>query len=263
MSVKPLSNDEIKRRKKIQARTSQVTGTLGLAALGGTALATRSGQKVLAAGFKRAGKPVPQHLTSQPKPKGLDRTITPMLATSAGIGSLGSFNFARYTRAEADKGKKVKKNFYGGVDDFPVNGEFGKAEYYNPEQKRMKRAKNYENALMAGAGAGGAGAGLKAAEAYKGSKNLRPVEVAPVSNFSDKQGKPKRIVSVEPDKAVKAIPTANLKPVGSAAGKAVLLGTAATGAALGSRKINRSRKEGSWSPYVAKSRSSAFGVVHD
>jgi len=109
-----LTPAQIKQKKRTQARVSRVTGTLGLAALTGTALATRPGQKVLRAGFKQAGRKMPKSLTAEPKEPSLNRTITPMLATSAGIGSLGAFNFARYTGAEAEKGKRpIKKSYEG------------------------------------------------------------------------------------------------------------------------------------------------------
>ena len=110
--TKPMISDaEIRRRKKVQATTSRATGALGLIALGGTALATRPGQKALRAGFKAAGKKkVPKHLTAAPQSPGIRNSVTPILATSAGIGSLSAFNFARYTEAESRKRKPVAKS---------------------------------------------------------------------------------------------------------------------------------------------------------
>lgn len=162
-----LTTTEIKQKKAKQAKTSQITGTLGLAALGATGLATKPGQKMLRGGFKRVGKPVPVHLKAEPKPPSLNRTITPMLATSAGVGSVGAFNFAQYTRAEAEKGRKVKKNYE--FLDTGTYGEVAKAwepvsRSYSPEGRREKRAKGYEAAAGAGAGATAAGAAMSHAE---------------------------------------------------------------------------------------------------
>lgn len=126
MSKRILSDAEIRHRKKVQATTSKVTGTLGLAALGGTALATKPGQSVLRSGFKAAGKKVPKHIVAKPQEPGLRNTVTPILATSAGLGALSSFNFARYTEAESRKRgpkltalpEKKKKSIAKRYDDY-------------------------------------------------------------------------------------------------------------------------------------------------
>lgn len=173
MTVKPISNTEIRERKRKQANTSQITGTLGLAALGGTALATRPGQKALKAGFAAKGKKVPTRLYAPKKDKNLSNSLTPILATSAGIGSLGSFNFARYTRAEADKGQRIKKNEEHTMD-MGTYGEEGIAKAwapttneYNPEAKREKRARNYELGANTVAGAAGASGILRSVQSQK------------------------------------------------------------------------------------------------
>lgn len=195
MSVKPVSTTEIRERKKKQARTSEITGTLGLAALTGTALATRRGQKVLTRGFKAAGKKVPERLQATPRPKDLSSSITPILATSAGIGSLGSFNFARYTRAEAEKGRKVKKSYEPALD-MGTYGEEGIAKNWepvvnvkSPEQKRARRAGVYEttaNVTALGTGAAGvayAARGQRAiGEAGKFSQKARDAKDAGVKS---------------------------------------------------------------------------------
>lgn len=104
---KPLSNEDIKRRKKIQAGVSQATGGLGLTALGITGLKSKTGQRALKGAFRRMDRPMPKRL----KAKTLTGPQTAVLSTGAGLGGLGSFNFASYTKAEGDKGKrKVQKS---------------------------------------------------------------------------------------------------------------------------------------------------------
>ena len=99
MTDRIMSDAEIKRRKKLQSHISTSTGTLGLTALGGTLLATKRGNRAVAAGFRAVKKPMPQAL----RPKKLKGHTAPILATSAGIGGLGAFNFAAYTDAESRK----------------------------------------------------------------------------------------------------------------------------------------------------------------
>jgi hypothetical protein len=105
---KPLISDaEIRRRKKIQARTSQATGALGIGALGAQIASTKTGG---AAGAKLAGLARvknPTKFGESVRARG-EKVRVPLLATSAGIGSVASFNFARYTDAEARK--RVRKN---------------------------------------------------------------------------------------------------------------------------------------------------------
>lgn len=99
MALRPLMSDaEIKRRKKLQGKVSVTTSTLGLAALGlkgagGVARASRFGAK----GAKFANS--------------ADKAATNTLIGSAGVGGLGGYNFAAYTRAESRKRQPVKKDF--------------------------------------------------------------------------------------------------------------------------------------------------------
>jgi hypothetical protein len=101
MTKRIMSDAEIRRRKKAQGTISHATGTLGLTALGGTLLATKTGSKGTKAAFKLVGRKRPKAL----KPKNIKRGIAPILATGAGIGGAGSFNFAAYTNAESRKRK--------------------------------------------------------------------------------------------------------------------------------------------------------------
>lgn len=109
MASRLMSDAELRRRKKLQGHISVTTGTLGLTALGGTLLATKSGSKATKATFAAIGRKRPALL----KPKKLKQHTAPILAAGAGIGGAGSFNFASYTNAESRKRKQltpVKKN---------------------------------------------------------------------------------------------------------------------------------------------------------
>lgn len=121
MDKKPkklMSDAEMRRRKKIQGTISQTTGALGLAALGGTLAASRGGRNTL--------RKIPRLKTKikAPPPKDPDRdkikgATVPILATSAGLGGAGSFNFAAYTNAESRKRNQIKKG--GSISAFGVD----------------------------------------------------------------------------------------------------------------------------------------------
>ena len=103
-----MSDAELRRRKRVQGHLSQTTGALGLAALGGTIAASRGGRNAL--------RKIPALRSKVRAPKPLDPNrdkikgaVTPVLATSAGLGGLGAFNFAAYTNAESRKRTMVKK----------------------------------------------------------------------------------------------------------------------------------------------------------
>ena len=129
-----MSDAEIRRRKKIQGTISHATGTLGLTALGGTLLATKTGSKGTKAAFKLIDRQRPKAL----KPKNLKRGVAPLLATGAGIGGAGSFNFAAYTNAESRKRKQVtvKKSH-----EVMFAGEEGSAEAYEAELVEFEKSK--------------------------------------------------------------------------------------------------------------------------
>src|SRR5678815_4370214 len=102
-----MSDAEIKRRKRVQGHVSQATGALGLAALGGTLAASRGGRNTLRkipALQSKIKKPPPL----DPKRDKIKGAVTPVLATSAGLGGIGSFNFAAYTNAESRKRQQKK-----------------------------------------------------------------------------------------------------------------------------------------------------------
>jgi hypothetical protein len=98
-----MSDAEVRRRKKLQGHISQATGGLGLTALGGTLLATKTGNRLGSKALKavkvKRVMPAPEAITT--------KFTAPVLATSAGIGGAGSFNFASYTGAEAKKRQRL------------------------------------------------------------------------------------------------------------------------------------------------------------
>ena len=104
MAKRIMSDAEIRRRKHLQGTISQTTGTLGLTALGGTLLASRGGRNTLRKipQLKNKIKAPPAKDPDRDKIKG---AVTPILATGAGLGGLGAFNFAAYTNAESRKRK--------------------------------------------------------------------------------------------------------------------------------------------------------------
>ena len=107
--AKNLSQEQIDRRKKIQAASSKTTATLGLTALGaqGIGAAVSRGKLRKLPGLKD-GKLVVNTVT-KPKKTGakIKSATTPLLATSAGVGAVSGFNFASYTKAEANQKKKA------------------------------------------------------------------------------------------------------------------------------------------------------------
>src|SRR5262245_21451655 len=108
MAGRLMSDAEVRRRKKLQAGISQTTGALGLGALAGTMVASRPGRRALRKIPQLKGKikaPPPR----DPNRDRIKGAVTPALATSAGIGGLGAFNFAAYTRAESRKRQQLAK----------------------------------------------------------------------------------------------------------------------------------------------------------
>lgn len=221
-----MSQAEINRRKKVQGLSSQVGGTLGLAALGGTLLATKRGSSATKAAFKSVGRERPTFL----KPKRINAKIAPVLATSAGIGGASAFNFAAYTKAEAkQRKKKVPVMKYDPYEiEFPLASEVGIAKrYYDPEEKRMKRADN----LQAGANVAGGAAAVGAV--HQGSKAAKKIKLVAINQHPN-AGKEFRVP---------------LKGAGHA-GKAAGLAAGAAGAVYAGKKIrDKTRNGNSWDIY--------------
>lgn len=104
---KSLSQEQIDRRKKAQAITSRTTGTLGLGALGaqGVGLAVSRG-KIKKLPSMKDGKLLMRTAHAKNDAAKIKSATVPLLATSAGVGSISAFNFASYTKAEAKQHKK-------------------------------------------------------------------------------------------------------------------------------------------------------------
>lgn len=265
-----MSDAEIKRRKKLQSHISQAGGAIGLAALGGTLAASRPGRQALRKIPKLESKiraPAPKD-PNRDKIKG---AVAPLLATGAGLGGVGSFNFASYTNAESRKRamtaqpKPVKKNddaspfedgFFGEEGrrrkDSEIEEEISKAweptaRKYDPEAKRHKRAKNYQTGLTVASADAGVGAALAGTTALVHEKNARKTGKAAASALGLKN--------------VKVVHEAShLKAVKHGKVAAGLAGaSAATG--LGAAFVHRQRK-GSWQSYQKRDTTSAFGVDH-
>ena len=220
-----MSDAEIRRRKKLQGSISHATGTLGLTALGGTLLATKTGSKATKAAFAAAGKERPGFL----KPKKLRKATAPILATSAGIGGAGAFNFASYTNAESRKRKQLKPVVSKAWD--PVKTS------YTPEgqrQKRNQQAQYTAQGVAAGLGGAAVGQGAHAGLKYKKAMDLKAKrrKYVPVKNAAKLSGK-----------------------------KAGAFAAGAVGAAAVAEGIRHKRQSKSWQTY-SKSAHGAFGIVH-
>ena len=214
-----MSDAEIKRRKKLQGHISQTTGALGLTALGGTLLATKGGGRATKAAFKAVGAKRPGVL----KPKKLGKATAPILATSAGIGGAGAFNFASYTNAESRKRKQavpVQKDYgmdmgYYGEEGTPlthteIEAEIEKAwtpsaSNFDSESGRKKRADLYSAGALVTGGAGAAYGGHHGVKAAGHARKIKSELMAPTTHVPAREGKPevKAVKAVAAKKATK------------------------------------------------------------
>lgn len=243
-----MSETEIRHRKKVQGKISQATGALGLTALGGTLLATKRGGRLSTKVAHSLGKPRPKVLA----PETLKEKTAPILATSAGLGGVGSFNFAAYTGAEGRKKKPAMPTVAksAGVEP-PYVGEVAKewkpsASTFDSERARMKRSQAYEDVGTVGAGALTAGAAAKGAQALKA--------VSP--NWKKGQKKARRLPNVARAQAARRATAVGHGKVGAALGGAAAL---TAGGTLAIKDRNKAR---SWAPYAKRDSVSAFGVDH-
>jgi hypothetical protein len=105
---KPMSDAELRRRKKLQGHISQTTGVLGLTSLAAFGASKVPGSKVM------AKTPKLRRIANRIDTKKAENIALGTSTTGAGIGGAGSFNFAAYTNAESRKRKQgmttVKKN---------------------------------------------------------------------------------------------------------------------------------------------------------
>jgi hypothetical protein len=241
-----MSDAEIRRRKKLQGTISHATGALGLTALGGTLLATKTGSKGTKAAFKAVGRSRPKAL----KPKNLKRGTAPILATGAGIGGAGSFNFAAYTNAESRKRKMATVS------------KIGEWKTIDQRELSQRRARKY----MRGAGAAvGAGTGLvllhrKPGDAQKvmqTGKMVRHALKGP-AKAKVKAGNVGRIIRQD---AAQHTSGAKIGAAGVVGGVAVG-GAAKTGHTYQQHKINERRRTHYKASLKKSASTSAFGVDH-
>lgn len=226
-----LTPTQIKRKKTIQGRISQTTGTLGLASLGAfTASKLPKSQ--------RAVKLVPK--LKKINSRKAETAALGLSTTGAGIGGVGSYNFAAYTKAEGEK--KIKKNVEEVTAMEPVYGEEGIAKnwsatgpIHSSEYKRTKRAKAYEVGAWGSAAAASVGS---LHQLHQGTKMADAAQKARGGTRAAKQ-----VLSRK------------------ATGRGVLLGAAALGGGSAAEAIGHKRKS-TWQPYAKRDSVSAFGVDH-
>lgn len=243
ISKRSMSDAEIRRRKAVQGHISRTTSTLGLTGLGLLGASTKPGRAVLRKIPKVAEK-VAEHPVGANK---IREGAQNLGVVSSGIGAVGGFNFASYTKAESQKKRATV------------------VKAYDPEGNRMKRAKAYETGTTLAAGAGAASTvhqGVKHLQARKGVKEYDGAAYKGVKIKSgDRAGSLNIVRTSAPHKVVDA----EALRLRSKTGKGALIAAGATAGAIAlNRKIHHARSEGgSWQPYVSKSATSAFGVVHD
>lgn len=104
--AKNLTQEQIDRKKKVQSATSITTSTLGLTALGATAVGWKGKQAASLISRATKGKRLVNDAKVDRVVDAASRARVPLLTTSAGIGGVGGYNFASYTRAEAKQKKK-------------------------------------------------------------------------------------------------------------------------------------------------------------
>ena len=128
----PLTDQQLSRRKRIQAHISQAGSTAGLTSLGLLGASVVAGRK---------GKAVAHKLRAASVNTGI---------VGAGIGGVGGFNFARIQSEEARKREMPKQ---------PKKVTLVKRAY-DPERNRQNRQKAYASglAVASGGAAGAAGA---------------------------------------------------------------------------------------------------------
>lgn len=263
-----MSDAEIRRRKKVQGHVSQATGALGLGALAGTLAASRGGRTTL------RKIPALKDKIAAPKPLKPDRdrikgAVTPVLATSAGLGGAGAFNFASYTGAESRKRKQavvksmgVEMGFYGeeGHQGVIEKAWESTASTFDSEGSRKKRSKSYESGALVGAGAAGTYAGYQGKRGVHHARKIKSAEMAPTEIKVNSQKKAYKVAPTA--NALQALPKEPVMRALKHGGKAAA-GAAAAGAAIGAHKAIRRKRKSSWEPYAKRDTTSAFGVDHE
>jgi hypothetical protein len=171
---KEWSDEQLARRKKLGAASSIATSTLGLGALGVLALRSKpAGRAIKEIGEHApkaemfAGKKVGHAVGStggrleklRSAAKGAE---TPILATSAGIGGLGVYNYAAIQRQESKKAKRHNAE-YADLKNKVNRLDAAVHKVYDPEEERHKQNKIAAGVLAAG-GAGSIAAAVPQAQ---------------------------------------------------------------------------------------------------
>jgi len=175
----PVTDAGLRRRKKAQARFAETTAVLGLSALGsrGAAVGVRRilpRVKVPTPATTRVvHEPVPvgvgtvpvtehvpggrrqlmSHRTANRVARKLDTASTGALTLGAGIGGVGGLNFAGIQRAESKRKAAPTVPVAKGAPMRIV--AIAKAENFDPEARRQRRARNEVGATGLAAGAAG------------------------------------------------------------------------------------------------------------
>lgn len=258
MAKKPMSDTQLRHRKKAQAGITRTTSTLGLTGLG-----------LLGAGVAIKKPKVAHAVHGLPGMHNVDAKKLESVAiktgiVSSGIGGAGGFNTARiYDEDSKRKQGAVKKNddtFEGSaaryieeMEEFISKKWEPVSRNYDPEQRREKRGPYYEGAAVATAGYQGAravgrtsiGAEHKSqggAKAYRASKPHGPLKAGEARHFNR--------LKANDDVARAAFKGAR---------KRGAVAVAAAGVAAG---IHHERTKGSWQSYAKRDSVSAFGVDH-
>ncbi len=185
------------------------------------------------------------------KPKNIKRGIAPILATGAGIGGAGSFNFAAYTNAESRKRKMATVS------------KLGEWKTIDQRELSQRRARKY----MRGAGAAVAGgAGLiafhrKPGDAQKlirSGEGIRNTIKSKEWNKGDKV----KLVGERLKNTAEDFPTATKIGATGVAGGVAVGSTAKAGHTYQQHKINERRRTHYKSSLKKRDGVSAFGVDH-
>lgn len=236
--ARAMTDMELRRRKKVGARLTQVTSGIGLASLGAVGAAAaapklaRAGRlgKVTEAGAKAFQARTQRHLITTG-------------AVASGIGGINGFNNAAWQAAEARK-RTVRKAWS------PMSSSF------DAEARRDRRARTYQTtsgvtAAAAGVGAGAAGTGAHIAS--QRAKNFKAM-ASKVPNPTLKQyaGHKTHLLRLAEKNSTRA-----------GHGVRAAVGLAALGATAGATHSAIQRKRAShWQPYAKSAHISAFGIDH-
>jgi hypothetical protein len=123
VSKRNMSQAELGRRKKLQSKIAVTTSTLGLGALGlkvGSVGAARGASKFTKLARSSEGPASAVHEfhahTLKERSNKLSNAAINTGIVSSGIGGVGGYNFASYTKAESKQRQPLKKNWESGMD---------------------------------------------------------------------------------------------------------------------------------------------------